>query len=148
MAHKNLNICKYEAVRLCDEYGVNARFNLLFGEVCALKSTQYILPIASAIKLGGIKVGSGLAINATTGVLSVTGGGGGGSNSYVSYYTAITDNITVITSTLPAGARVIGLRKGINPLLPANFDITALPVITLIGVALAIDETLFIDYAV
>lgn len=33
------------------------------------------LPIASATTLGGIKVGSGLSINATTGVLSVTSGG-------------------------------------------------------------------------
>ena len=37
----------------------------------------YVLPIASASTLGGIKVGSGLSINAS-GVLSVTGGGGGG----------------------------------------------------------------------
>jgi hypothetical protein len=38
----------------------------------------YTLPIATASSLGGIKVGTGLAINATTGVLSATGGGGGG----------------------------------------------------------------------
>jgi len=37
--HKNLNICKYTAVKLCDEYGINQRFNLLFQEVCALKNT-------------------------------------------------------------------------------------------------------------
>ena len=37
----------------------------------------YVLPIASASTLGGIKVGSGLSIN-SNGVLSVTGGGGGG----------------------------------------------------------------------
>lgn len=40
--------------------------------------SSYTLPIASASRLGGIKVGSGLSINSTTGVLSVTGGGGGG----------------------------------------------------------------------
>lgn len=39
---------------------------------------SYTLPIASASRLGGIKVGSGLSINSTTGVLSVTGGGGSG----------------------------------------------------------------------
>jgi hypothetical protein len=37
----------------------------------------YVLPIASSTTLGGIRVGSGLSINPTTGVLSATGGGGG-----------------------------------------------------------------------
>lgn len=37
----------------------------------------YVLPIASATTLGGIKVGSGLTIDPTTGVLSATGGGTG-----------------------------------------------------------------------
>jgi len=74
----NLNICQYRPVRICDEFGVNARFNLLFKEVCSLKSTPYILPIASSTILGGIRVGTGLNINASTGVLSVIGGGGGG----------------------------------------------------------------------
>lgn len=36
----------------------------------------YVLPIASSTTLGGIKVGSGLSIDPTTGVLSATGGGG------------------------------------------------------------------------
>lgn len=36
---------------------------------------SYTLPIASASGLGGIKVGSGLSIDSTTGVLSTTGGG-------------------------------------------------------------------------
>jgi len=75
---KNLNICKYTSVRICDEYGINKRFYLLFQEVCTLKNltTPYVLPIASASVLGGIKVGSGLTINAFTGVLSTSGGGG------------------------------------------------------------------------
>ena len=38
----NLNICKYKPVRLCDEYGINARFNLLFNEVCAIKASTSI----------------------------------------------------------------------------------------------------------
>ena len=42
-----------------------------------MPSTNYTLPIASASVLGGIKVGSGLSINPTTGVLSATGGGTG-----------------------------------------------------------------------
>ena len=37
---------------------------------------SYTLPIATASVLGGIKVGSGLSINSTTGVLSATGVGG------------------------------------------------------------------------
>ena len=77
MSCKRLNICQYSPVRVCDEYGVNARFNLLFKEVCALKSTPYILPIASSTILGGIRVGSGLTINSSTGVLSATGGSEG-----------------------------------------------------------------------
>ena len=40
-----------------------------------LASGSTELPIASASTLGGIKVGSGLSINSTTGVLSATGGG-------------------------------------------------------------------------
>ena len=39
----------------------------------------YSLPIASDSILGGIKVGSGLTIDPTTGVLTATGGGGSGS---------------------------------------------------------------------
>ena len=38
---------------------------------------NYNLPIATAGELGGIKVGTGLQINATTGILSTTGGGTG-----------------------------------------------------------------------
>lgn len=75
---KNLNICKYTSVSLCDAYGVNARFNLLFQEVCALKNSSpssYILPIATSVALGGIKVGTGLTINSSTGVLSVATSG-------------------------------------------------------------------------
>ena len=37
------------------------------------------MPVASASTLGGIKVGSGLSIDSSTGVLSATGGGGGSS---------------------------------------------------------------------
>jgi len=37
----------------------------------------YVLPIASADTLGGIRVGSGLSIDPTTGILSATGGGTG-----------------------------------------------------------------------
>ena len=37
---------------------------------------SYTLPIASSSTLGGIKVGTGLSIDSSTGVLSATGGGG------------------------------------------------------------------------
>lgn len=73
----NLNICKYTPVKTCDEFGINARFNLLFKEVCLLKVSPYILPIASTTILGGIRVGAGLTINASTGVLTATASGGG-----------------------------------------------------------------------
>lgn len=36
---------------------------------------SYVLPIASAQTLGGVKIGTGLSINAQTGVLSANGGG-------------------------------------------------------------------------
>ena len=38
---------------------------------------SYVLPTASATVLGGVKVGTGLSINSSTGVLTATGGGGG-----------------------------------------------------------------------
>jgi len=41
-------------------------------------TNSYTLPTASATVLGGVKVGTGLSINAGTGVLTATGGGGGG----------------------------------------------------------------------
>ena len=42
--------------------------------------TTYTLPIATSSILGGIKVGTGLSIDATTGVLSASGGSGGSFN--------------------------------------------------------------------
>ena len=45
--------------------------------VQANAGSNYSLPIASATVLGGIKVGSGLSIDAVTGVLSASGGGTG-----------------------------------------------------------------------
>ena len=47
------------------------------GEITISSSSTYSLPTASGSTLGGIKVGSGLAINGA-GVLSTTGGGGTG----------------------------------------------------------------------
>ena len=59
---------------------------------------SYTLPIASSSTLGGIKVGSGLSINSTTGVLSVTGGGGGGST--VSVTQVLTSGTKIATITV------------------------------------------------
>ena len=42
--------------------------------------TTYTLPIATSSILGGIKIGSGLSIDAATGVVTVSGGGGGNVN--------------------------------------------------------------------
>jgi len=68
-----LDICKYTNVKTCDEVGLNKRLEFLFSKVCELTLNQssYELPIASDTILGGIKVGDGLIINPTTGVLSV-----------------------------------------------------------------------------
>jgi len=58
----------------------------------------YVLPVASAETLGGVKVGSGLSI--ADGVLSVTGGGS----------SAFYDGEKVPTNLdLPSGATIIGL---------------------------------------
>lgn len=69
-----LDICNYTNVKLCDEYGINKRFEFLFYNVCNLllngTNSNYILPIASDDTLGGIKVGDGLIIT-SDGVLSV-----------------------------------------------------------------------------
>ena len=40
-------------------------------------TASYVLPTASATVLGGVKVGTGLSINSSTGILTATGGGGG-----------------------------------------------------------------------
>ena len=68
-----LDICKYTNVKTCDEVGLNKRLEFLFSKVCELTLNQssYELPIASDTILGGIKVGDGLIINPTTGLLSV-----------------------------------------------------------------------------
>lgn len=70
--------------------------------------TSYTLPIASASGLGGIKVGSGLSIDSTTGVLSATGGGGGGgdiSDVTLGGTSVVSNGVAVLPSyptTLPA----------------------------------------------
>lgn len=55
---------------------------------------SYVLPIASANDLGGVKIGSGLSINSSTGVLSATGGGGG--------------SVTSVAMSVPNGFSVTG----------------------------------------
>lgn len=68
----------------------STQYTALSDRVTALEGWE--LPIASASTLGGVKVGSGLTIDATTGVLSATGGGGGG-GSIVSWGTPSGDTI-------------------------------------------------------
>lgn len=58
--------------------------------------SSYTLPIASANSLGGIKVGSGLSIDSSTGVLSATGGSGGGGT------------VTSVGMTVPTGMTISG----------------------------------------
>jgi len=78
--------------------------------------SNYTLPIASASTLGGIKVGSGLSINPTTGVLSATGGGGGVSS--ISAGTGIsiggTPTVPIVTNTLPDQTVVLNAGSGIS----------------------------------
>ena len=57
----------------------------------------YSLPIASASVLGGVKVGSGLSINSTTGVLSVTGASAASIKSTQTF--VVTEGQTVFTVT-------------------------------------------------
>lgn len=56
---------------------------------------EYTLPIASASELGGIKVGDGLAINPSTGVLSVSGGSQGGDSQVLLPSSALPQNVWV-----------------------------------------------------
>ena len=71
----------------------------------------YVLPIATADKLGGVKVGTGLAIDADTGVLSTSGGSGptvvqttGTSQTDVMSQDAVTQ--MVFTSADKSGVRI------------------------------------------
>jgi len=59
----------------------------------------YTLPIASANVLGGIKVGTGLSIDAATGVLSATAGNGADGNNFPSSVTLNTTGIITIART-------------------------------------------------
>ena len=65
--------------------------------------TPYTLPIASDIVLGGIKVGNGLSIDGTTGVLSTVGGG------------AITSFRSEYIITATAGQTVFTVPNGYTP---------------------------------
>lgn len=57
--------------------------------------TPYILPIASASELGGVKVGDGLAIDPSTGVLSVSGGSQGGDSQVLLPSSALPQDVWV-----------------------------------------------------
>jgi hypothetical protein len=63
------------------KYGPVTSVNGLTGTVTISGAGTYTLPTATDTVLGGIKVGSGLAI--ASGVLSTTGGGGGGGSANI-----------------------------------------------------------------
>jgi hypothetical protein len=63
----------------------------------------YSLPIASAIILGGIKVGSGLSIDSGTGVLSVTGGGAASIKSTQTFIATGGQTVFTVTGGYTAG---------------------------------------------
>lgn len=79
-------------------------------------ASAYTLPIATAAALGGIRVGSGLAIDAGTGVLSVSGAGTGSVTS-VSVATANGFAGTVATATTTP---IITLTTSLTGLLKGN----------------------------
>lgn len=62
------------------------------GEVYEIAGGSYVLPIASAETLGGIKVGSGLVIDSQTGVLSTSGGGSYTAGDGIYFSDIITEN--------------------------------------------------------
>lgn len=77
---------------------------------------SYELPIASSSTLGGIKVGSGLSINPSTGELSATGGGGGGTTVVPNPVGTPTDNLNTVQIgqtiyDIPDGVEAIELTK-------------------------------------
>lgn len=63
----------------------------------------YSLPIASASVLGGVKVGSGLSINSSTGVLSVTGGGAASIKSTQTFIATAGQTVFTISGGYTAG---------------------------------------------
>jgi hypothetical protein len=64
----------------------------------AANANNYSLPIASASALGGFKVGTNLSIDASTGVLSATGGSGSGS-SYIEHSSTVSDSLAISAGT-------------------------------------------------
>ena len=72
---------------------------------------------------------------------------GSGRETYPAYYTASTDNEDVITLSLPVGAIMSTVAKGVNALLPAYWSYIE-PTLYLTGVALAEGESLYMTYKV
>jgi hypothetical protein len=68
--------------------------------------TTYTLPIATSSVLGGIKVGTGLSIDPTTGVLTAIGGSGGAASIKSTQTFTATGGQTVFTIT---GGYIVGL---------------------------------------
>ncbi len=90
-------------------------------------ASSYVLPIAGVGvtgELGGVKIGSGLQINATTGLLDATGGGGGGID--------LTD--LSVTQNLPSGTGTLsynsnnGVFTYTPPSTSSGVDLTAFSV--------------------
>jgi hypothetical protein len=70
--------------------------------------TPYTLPIASGVSLGGVRVGSGLAIDPGTGVLSASGGGAAAAGSL----TGATLAANVLASSLTSVGTLTALSVG------------------------------------
>lgn len=81
---------------------------------------SYTLPVASATTLGGVKVGSGLAIDGS-GVLSATGGGSGG-GTVTSVAMTVPTGMTIGGSPITsAGTLALGLSTGST--IPTSADV-------------------------
>lgn len=76
------------------------------GEVTISGYSSYSLPVASGGTLGGIKVGSGLAINGA-GVLSTTGGGGTGTVYSVTAGSGLTGGTITTAGTMAVDSTVL-----------------------------------------
>jgi hypothetical protein len=68
---------------------------------------SYTLPIASGSALGGIKVGAGLSINPSTGVLSTTSGGGTGTVTQITAGSGLTGGQITTAGTIAVDATVL-----------------------------------------
>jgi len=94
------------------------------------KPTTFAPPIASSTVLGGIKIGTGLSIDASTGVVTASGGSGSGSYSLPAASTSTLGGVKVDGATITIGSD--------NVIKAATATASALGVVS-IGTGLSVD---------